>query len=115
MVKRFLAGVLIRELSSEEEALRNADVMKKCPKCLAIGTDSSKLIGVYMVPEEDAWSLNFPGIFPKSDSELISIPNLVYPETMRLEKSDIPPCGEDCTTCSLKARYNCGGCIATRC
>jgi hypothetical protein len=114
MTTKILAGVLIRDLKSEEEAIHNAHMMKKCPKCLTIGTDGSRLIGVYMVPEEDAWSLNFPDMFPESDSELISIPNLVYPEMMRNEKSDSPPCGEDCSVCSLKVRYSCNGCIATR-
>ena len=114
MANEFIAGVLIRELSSGEEALRNADVMKKCPKCLAIGTDGDRLIGVYIVPEEDAWSLNFPEMFPNSKSKLISIPNLVYPQTMKIEQSDRPPCGEDCSDCSLKERYGCKGCLATR-
>ena len=114
MANKFLAGILMREFVSEEEALHNAEVMRKCPKCLAIGTDGARLVGVYVVPEEDAWSLNFPEMFPESKSELTSIPNLVYPETMRYEKSDSPPCGEDCSVCSLKVKYGCKGCIATR-
>lgn len=74
--------------------MRNEEVKKKCPKCLAIGTDEGRLVGIYMVPREDAWSLHFSEMFPESKSELITIPNLVHPQTIKIVHSEIPPCGE---------------------
>ena len=48
--------------------MRNEEVKKKCPKCLAIGTDEGRLVGIYMVPREDAWSLHFSEMFLESKS-----------------------------------------------
>ncbi len=102
-----MAGVLVGEMDSGEKAEASADTMKKCPKCLAIGTDGNKLIGVYMMPAEDSWSLDFPEIFPESNSHVIPIPNLVHPAALNVKPSASPPCGEDCGKCPLREKYGC--------
>lgn len=113
-MRNYVAGVLIREMETIEAARISAEKMSKCPKCLAIGTDGKKLIGVYMMLPEDSWSLDFPEIFPETRSTMIQIPDLYYPESLEVDPVKTPPCGENCELCDLRTRYNCRGCLATR-
>ena len=113
-MSNYVAGILIREMESVEAACESAEKMSKCPKCLAIGTEGKKLIAVYMMPSEDSWSLDFPEIFPETNSTMINLPELYYPRSLEVQPVKTPPCGENCEICDLRTKYNCKGCLATR-
>jgi len=109
-----VCGVLTIDAGSPEEADRQANVMRRCPKCLAIGTSDSNVIGVYLVPKGVGWWLDYPLLFPDRRSSVQIIENIVYPESLAVTPSEAAPCGESCEGCPFIDRYGCGGCIAVQ-
>ena len=116
-----LIGILIAKMESEEEAAKNADKMKNCPRLLASGTNSSTYYGVFIIPSEKRWWLEYPVEHPEvlgaEKIKLHLIENLITPIDFELElpkvKERITPCGSDCMQCPMREEYNCDGCPAT--
>ena len=114
-VDGYKASVVIREKESHEEAAREAEYFKNCPRLLAYGLNGNRVISVFMAPEEHEWWINFSDLFPDSKSQTMMINEVYYPSKPReVVFSDKPPCGAECTDCPQKEKNGCKGCIATR-
>ncbi|HUV34267.1 MAG TPA: hypothetical protein VMW22_05010 [Candidatus Desulfaltia sp.] len=107
-----VCGVITIDAGSSEEAERQARVMRRCPKCLAVGTTGSSVIGVYLAPREGRWWLDYPSLFPDRRSSVQIMENVVYPEALTVEPSEAVPCGATCEGCPFAERYGCRGCLA---
>lgn len=118
---KLICGIVIGETSSEEEAEKLSDVMKKCPYLAVSGTSSRNVCSVYIVPEEKEWWLRYPETHPKETglekARTFVIENMVYPQKfdLKLPKEEITtaPCGAECRSCPLREDYDCSGCPAT--
>ena len=116
-----LIGILIAKMESEEKAAKNAGKMKNCPRLLASGTNSSTYYGVFIIPFEKRWWLEYPVEHPEvmgaEKIELLLVENTITPSEFKHvlpeSKGRISPCGSDCGNCPMRQEYNCDGCPAT--
>jgi len=114
-VEGHVATVVVKEVASHEDALREAGLMKNCPRLLVAGVNGSTLTTVFMVPEEYRWWADYSKLFPESRSQTFLVEEVVYPLSPReVIPSESPPCGADCGECPQREEFNCGGCVATR-
>ncbi len=114
-VEGHVATVVVKEVASHGDALREAMFIKNCPYLLVAGVNGSTMITVFMVPEEYRWWADYSTLFPESRSQTFLVEEVLYPRSPReVIQSDSPPCGADCGECLLRDEFNCGGCVATR-
>jgi len=114
-VEGYVATVVVKEVGSHGDALREATFIKNCPFLLVAGVNGSTLTTVFMVPEEYRWWADYSELFPESRSQTFLVEEVVYPLSPReVIPSEAPPCGADCGECPQREQFSCGGCVATR-
>ena len=114
-VEGHVATVVVKEVASHEDALREAEFIKNCPYLLVAGVNDCTLTTVFMVPDEYRWWADYSELFPESRSQTILMEEVVYPSSPReVVRCDSPPCGADCGECNQREQFNCRGCVATR-
>lgn len=120
MVKS-IGGIIVLETRSAQEAHKLAEQMKNCPNLLASGTTGNTVYSVYVVPQQKRWWLEYPESHPEITGAVAAqvhvMDKVIYPEQfaahLPLAKTATAPCGADCLTCPLRAKYGCPGCPAT--
>jgi len=114
-VEGYVATVVVKDLASHGDALREAEFIKNCPYLLVAGVNGSTLTTVFMVPEEYRWWADYSALFPESRSRTFLMEEVVYPMSPReVVACESPPCGADCGECPQREQFNCRGCVATR-
>jgi hypothetical protein len=114
-VEGHVAAVVVKEVASHGDALREAGIIKNCPFLLMVGVNDSTLTTVFMVPEEYRWWADYSELFPESKAQTFLVEEVLYPISPReVIHSDSPPCGADCDECPQRDQFNCKGCVATR-
>jgi len=118
---KLICGIMIGAATSEEEAKRRTETMKKCPYLFSGGYSSEIFHYVFIVPEEKKWWLEYPVMNPEiigaKKIKLEIMENIVKPDQFELpipkEKAKVSPCGSSCETCPMRVKKNCAGCPAT--
>jgi hypothetical protein len=118
---KYMCGILVSNMPSEEAALKSAKAMKNCPRLVASGVNSNMFFGVYILPNDMKWWLTIPEEKPELlgaiTVQAYYTEQLLYPVDFKLRlsdsKSEISPCGTNCTTCPMREEQNCHGCPAT--
>ena len=116
-----LIGILFAKMESEEMAVQNSQKMKNCPRLLAAGTTSSTYFGIFILPIDKKWWLEYPVEHPEvlgaEEIQLHWIENIISPTDFEMnlpeEKGEITPCGSDCMQCPMREKYDCDCCPAT--
>jgi len=109
-------GIIVTEEDSEEEARKALETVKGCPNLLVSGRTGNAIYSVYAVPEERGWWLRWPETLNekigREKYRVYVVEDPFFPGGLTLEtqRAERPPCGADCETCELRARYGCGGC-----
>ena len=114
-VEGHVATVVVKEVASHEDALREAEFIKNCPYLLVAGVNGCTLTTVFMVPDEYRWWADYSELFPESKSQTYLMEEVIYPRSPReIVRGESPPCGFDCAECPQREEKNCNGCVATR-
>ena len=114
-VEGHVATVVVKEVASHEDALREAEFIKNCPYLLVVGVNGCTVTTVFMVPDEYRWWADYSELFPESRSQTFLMEEVVYPSSPReVVRCDSPPCGADCDECNQREQLYCRGCVATR-
>jgi len=114
-VEGHVATVVVKEVASHEDALREAGFIKNCPFLLVAGVNDCTLTTVFMVPDEYRWWADYSELFPESRSQTFLMEEVLYPGGPReISRCESPPCGADCADCPQRVEFNCKGCVATR-
>lgn len=114
-VEGHVATVVVKEVASHEDALREAGFIKNCPYLLVAGVNGCTLTTVFMVPDEYKWWADYSELFPESKSQTYLMEEVIYPRSPReITLCEVPPCGADCAECPQRGEHNCKGCVATR-
>jgi hypothetical protein len=121
MLKENLIGILFANMESEDKAKQNAEKMKNCPRLIASGTTFSTYYGVFILPPDKRWWLEYPVEHPEvlgaEKIQLHMIENPASPKEFELElpeeKGKITPCGSDCMQCPMHEQNSCDCCPAT--
>jgi len=116
-----ICGIMTGEHPSEEVALEQCQHMKGCPYLVTSGTTGKTVHSVFIVPEEKRWWLEYPSTDPSATglgkAALVIIENVIYHPALEMKipaiKNEITPCGDNCSTCVLREKFNCKGCPAT--
>lgn len=116
-----IGGILISEKPSAEETKKQAEKMKNCPYLVVLGTSTNRIFSIFIVPKDKRWWLEYPtsnlAATRSGSRQLFLVENVEYPEKFNLripaKKTEITPCGDNCSTCPLRNKYNCKGCPAT--
>lgn len=121
MPGRMLVGVLMGEASTPGRARFIAEQYRPCPYCVLLANLECALIGIFSLPEEQRWWLEWVADHPHETLGLrraevffttrvmVSGPWARGEICAQLERA---PCGAECRTCPLY-RGPCGGCPAT--
>ena len=114
-VEGYVATVVVKEVASHEDALREAGLIKNCSYLLVAGVNGCTLTTVFMVPDEYRWWADYSELFPESKSQTYLMEEVIYPASPReVVRCQSPPCGADCEECPQREEKNCKGCAATR-
>jgi hypothetical protein len=108
-------------MHSNEAALKFAEGMKNCPRLISSGVNSDQFIGVYILPRDMKWWLTIPEEKPEllgaKSVQSFFTEQLLYPSKFKLRltgnKSEISPCGSNCSECPMREERNCSECPAT--
>jgi len=116
-----LVGVLLGEALTPKKAQLIADTYRQCPYCVSYTSAGCTVIGVFSLPQDHRWWLEWVVENPK---ETIGVKCAKSYFTQRVVASspwtrgdvkpilERAPCGADCRECS-RCREECEGCPAT--
>lgn len=119
--KDAITGILIGEASTPEKASSVAATYKKCPYCCSFYSNGKGIIGIFAIPKENKWWLNWVVDQPMETMGLkcadAFFTRKVKASCTWLRGELIPtqqksPCGAQCWECS-KYLKECKGCPAT--
>jgi hypothetical protein len=117
-----LVGVLLGYAPTPEKALEIAETHRKCPYCVSYRSAGRSVTGVFVVPHEHRWWLQWVADAPQEALGLESA-TLFFPQAVEASSPwargavspsmDQAPCEIDCSECSWYKK-DCQGCPATR-
>ena len=94
-VEGHVATVIVKEVASHEDALREAGFIKNCPYLLVAGVNGCTVTTVFMVPDEHRWWADYSELFPESKSQTHLMEEVIYPRSPReITRCESPPCGQ---------------------
>lgn len=118
-----LVGVLLGCASTSERAAQIVVTYHRCPYCVSYKSAGRMVTGVFSIPPEHRWWLQWVAEAPEETLGLESA-TIFFPQAVEalspwaldevrpnLEKA---PCGADCRQCP-RYRKECPGCPATLC
>lgn len=121
MKKKIVTGILLGNAPKEEEARHIAEIYNNCPYCVSYVNSGCTIIGVFSLPEDHKWWLEWVVSNPE---ETLGLENAEAFTTMRIKTKspwslgeikpilDKAPCGAECSEC-FRYQKECKGCPAT--
>ena len=117
-----MVGILIGQAKTPNDARAMADAGLKCPYCAYSASNELTLVGVYVIPPDQQWWLEW---VEESPDETLGLKeaSVFFPEGIKADsawsRGEVrpslaqAPCGANCPECQ---QYNdrCRGCPATR-
>jgi hypothetical protein len=116
-----LIGVLLGYAPTPQKAAQIADIYSHCPYCVSYRSAGRSVTGVYSIPPEHRWWLQWVEDAPQ---ETLGLDNaaLFFPQEVEARSPwargevnpelALAPCETDCRECP-KYRHECEGCPAT--
>jgi hypothetical protein len=117
-----LVAVLLGQAPTGAEAGRLAKRYCVCPYCVSLTANGNTIIGLYKVPQDHRWWLEWVVDHP-SETLGLKCAELFFAQQITaaspwsrgavVAEQDRAPCGADCQECQVY-RQKCDGCPATR-
>lgn len=120
--KEAIIGLLLGEVTTHKKAKLIADTYAQCPYCVSYISAGCTVIGVFSIPQDHQWWLEWVA---KNPEETLGLRCAEVFFTKKVEASspwsrgeakasiEKAPCGADCEEC-FRYQKECGGCPATR-
>jgi hypothetical protein len=119
---RSLVAILLGRAPTPAKAAHLAERYCVCPYCVLLTTADDTIIGLYSIPPDRRWWLEWIVDHPQETlglegaelffAQQIEVGNAWSPGAVKAEH-DRAPCGADCPACTLY-QQKCEGCPATK-